>query len=311
MEGVFHRKIFGMAFLLPGVFCVGVYLVQAIRTESTQAISVLILGILLCLLALPCLFLNRGAYLRIDSDKNTVRAKYHLFGKIACHLSDVDFVAAQRNTLVLFMKNGKHYRLFGLLNAPEVSSFIRRHTMTEVTESPKELIRKRNRLQDRTKKSATYTYIGVALTFVILFITVFLTGGREMHDFSKIDWVLFSVMMVLEIATLVSNFYFAVRSGRTSLPILKINYLIQKGIVEGQPLLPGNPVKVFSDENFIGRITVFGFPNSESCYFTVEQSSPQDELLLIKTYESEIYESIEQIEENFEPFIDITNRFKF
>lgn len=176
----------------------------------------------------------------------------------------------------------------------------------EVNEQPEALIEKLNNLKTTKKKGFIYVCSGLALMFVNIFITVFLTGEREMHEFSKIDWTIFAIMGVIEIATVVTTFYFAGRTGKNNVPIEKLKYYIQRTIVETHPLLPGNVLKVFSDENYTGRLTLFGYPNDDSVYYIVQAFA--SDYTFFKSYESEIFESVEQLQDDFEALIDITEK---
>lgn len=55
---------------------------------------------------------------------------------------------------------------------------------------------------------------GILLMFVWIFATVFLTGGRELEDFSKLDWMIFSCFLIIEITTIVITFVFAIKTGK-------------------------------------------------------------------------------------------------
>ena len=96
------------------------------------------------------------------------------------------------------------------------------------------------------------------------------------------------------------------KAGKCNIPIHKQKYAIRRAIIETESLLPGNVLKVFADENYIGRITLFGFPNSNSAYYTVEEYA--SDYNLDKVYESEIYEDVEQISTGLEALIDITEK---
>ena len=174
----------------------------------------------------------------------------------------------------------------------------------EIAEQPETLIEELNKLKAIKKKGLIYVCSGLALMFINIFITVFLTGDREMYEFRKTDWIVFAIMCVIEIVTVIATFYFARKTGKNNVPIEKLKYCIRRTIVESYPLLPGNVIKVFSDENYTGRITLFGYPNDDSVYYTVQQFA--SDYTFFKSYESEIFENIEQLQGDFEVLIDIT-----
>ena len=176
----------------------------------------------------------------------------------------------------------------------------------DVAEQPETLIEELNNLKSSKKKGLIYVCSGLALMFINIFITVFLTGEREMHEFSKTDWTVFAIMGVIEIATVIATFYFATKAGKNNIPIEKLHYEIQRRIIETQPLLPGNVIKVFADENYTGRIILYGYPNQSSVYYTVQKFA--SDYTFFKSYESEIFENVEQLADGFEALIDITEK---
>lgn len=91
------------------------------------------------------------------------------------------------------------------------------------------------------------------------------------HLFGKIDWTIFAIMGAIEIATVIATFYFAQKIGKNNVSIEKLQYTIQRRIIETQPLLPGNVIKVFADENYTVRLTFFGYPNQTSVYYAVQE----------------------------------------
>ncbi len=311
MEGIFIRKKFisplGMMSLC-GIFLIGLYIFLS-NVDSQAAngsLFFLLLGIIYCLAAIPPLTLNYGAYLHVSEE--SIKAKYHWFGKIDCKLSDVEFVFPQTNTLTIYLKNGKYYTVMGISNAWQIASFIRQHIFFEAKESAETLIEKRNKLKSSRKKDLIYTCICSVFMFVNIFITVFLTGERELHEFNKTDWIIMAFFIVIEIATLVAAFYFANKTGKKNIPLEKLNYEIQRTVIETETLPSGNMRKVFTDENYTYRITVFGYPNDNSVYYTVEELSP--DYSLIEVAESEIFENFEQISDYFKSLIDITEKVK-
>jgi dipeptidase D len=90
--------------------------------------------------------LNYGAFIHIDED--SIKAKYHWFGKIDCKLSDVTFAMPQVNTLIIQLKDGKTHTIMGVENSWSLASAIRRNMPFESTEQPETSINEecKNRL---------------------------------------------------------------------------------------------------------------------------------------------------------------------
>lgn len=309
MEGMFLRKKFNVwlfLLFLCGLAFIGMYIFLNIvdPTATSKLLTFLIVGIMICLVVIPSWLLNSGAFIHIDED--SIKAKYHWFGKIDCKLSDVVFAVARVNTLIIQLKDGKTHTIMGIENSWPLASIIRRNMSFEVTEQPETLNEKLNNLKANKKNGLIYVCSGVALMFVIIFITVFLTGEREIHEFSNIDWTIFAIMLATEIATAVATFYFAEKTGKNNIPIEKLQYEIQRRIIETQPLLPGFVIAVYTDENYTGRITLFGYPNVSAVYYSVQAFT--SDYTLFRAYTSDVYDSQEELPANFETLIDITEK---
>lgn len=309
MEGMFLRKKFNVwlfLLFLCGLAFIGMYIFLNIvdPTATSKLPTFLIVGIMICLVVIPSWLLNSGAFIHIDED--SIKAKYHWFGKIDCKLSDVVFAVARVNTLIIQLKDGKTHTIMGIKNSWPLASIIRRNMSFEVTEQPETLNEKLNNLKANKKNGLIYVCSGVALMFVIIFITVFLTGEREIHEFSNIDWTIFAIMLATEIATAVATFYFAGKTGKNNIPIEKLQYEIQRRIIETQPLLPGFVIAVYTDENYTGRITLFGYPNVSAVYYSVQAFA--SDYTLFRAYTSDVYDSQEELPANFETLIDITEK---
>ena len=309
MDGVFLRKKFnGWLFLLfvCGLFFIGLYIFLNIvdPKATSELLTFLIMGILIILVVIPSWLLNFGAFVHID--ENSIKAKYHWFGKIDCKLSDVTFAVARVNALIIQLKDGKTHTIMGIENSWPLASLIRRNMLFKSTEQPETLIEKLNNLKSAKKKGLIYVCSGLALMFINIFITVFLTGEREMHEFSKIDWTIFSIMCAIEIATIIATFYFAQKTGGNNIPIEKLRYEIQRRIIETQPLLPGFVIAVYTDENYTGRITLFGYPHDSAVYYSVQEFA--SDYTLLRAYTSDVYGSQEELPADFETLIDITEK---
>lgn len=69
-------------------------------------------------------------------------------------------------------------------------------------------------MSSKGKKLLIATIICAVLIFVWVFVTVGLTGGRELEDFNARDWRIFTGFIVIEIATCVVMFGFANKAGK-------------------------------------------------------------------------------------------------
>ena len=212
MDGIFIRKktnIWLVLLLLCGIFFVILYVfLNMVDSEATsELLTFLIMGIICGLIAIPSMLLNRGAYIHVE--ENTIKAKYHWFGKLDCSIDDIEFVLPQINTLTILLKSGKRHVIMGVENSWALGAAIRRQCFEIEKEAPESLRQKLSLAQVTRKKELWWVLGGIALLFVNIFIAVLLTGGRDLHEFSQLDWILFSVMGAVELLTLIGVFYAA------------------------------------------------------------------------------------------------------
>lgn len=268
-----------------------------------------IIGVVFCVVytigSIMSLFVNRNAYLVIED--GYIKGKYHLFGKIDAPVSNVDFVSAQPNALTVQLKDGKVHRILGVENSWDLCFELRRQISCDVSESVDELIVDLNKNRSLKKKGIIFLCIGLALMFINIFITVLLTEERNFVNFGNIDWIIFSIFCVVEIITVVVTFGIAAKTGKLIFFIEKNDYNIRRKMIETKELLPGEVIKVYTDNGYVTRITLFGYPNSDSVYFSLEQ---MDFDYSLKCYnKSQVYENIDELSELLEQFIDISEKF--
>ena len=307
-NGVFkHNKANGITIILSGIFLIGLFIFIGFKDPDATLNGLLVglvLGTLFGLIGTGFLLFNFKAFFYIDNGH--IKGKYHYFGKINCNIGDVAFTLGRNQTLIIQLKDGKTYTIMGIENAWQLASIIRQNMPFEVAEQPETLIEELNKLKSSKKKGLVYVCSGVALMFIIIFVTVFLTGEREMHEFSNIDWTIFAIMSVIELATVITTFYFAGKTGKNNIPIEKLQYDIQRRIIETQPTLPGFVIAVYTDENYTVRITLFGYPHDSAVYYSVQEFA--SDYTLFRTYTSDVYDSQDELPVDFETLIYITDK---
>ena len=311
MEGIFTRKKFigPLGFMsICSIFLIGLYFfLPIIDPEATKcSLSFLMMGILLALVTIPSWTLNRSAFFHVT--ENFIRAKFHWFGKIDCKLSDVTFVFPQINTLTIFLKGGKYHTVMGISNSWQIASFITHRISFEAKEQPEKLITKLDQFKRSRKQILLRCCIATALILITPFIALFLTEEKSMHEFTRADWIVTAVMGVILTFSIVDAFRFANKAGKMNIPLEKLHYEIRRTVIETEPLLYGNAIKVFINEGAHMRLTVFGYPNSDSVYYTIEQIF-SDSFSLRKTHESKPLINIAELPESFDECIEITNNF--
>lgn len=308
MEGKFLRKKFnGWLFVIfvSGLICIATYFfVIVVDQEATgkTAAPILIMGIFFSLATIPSWLFNFKAFIRMDDD--SVKARYHWFGKIDCKMADIAFVLAQPNTLIIQLKSGKTYTIMGLEDPYSLASMIRRNISFESTESPEALREEIARLKRTKKKYIIYSCAGIALMFIYIFVCVLLTDEGETQSFTRTDWMVFTILCVVELAIGTVTFYFADKAGKCNFPIEKLRYTLRKRVIETQPLLPGFVIAVYTDENYSGRITLYGYPHDSAVYYSAQKFDP--DYTLFSAYTSGIYDNQEELSPALDELIDIT-----
>lgn len=303
VEGIFGKKVFwkGLVFIC-GLFLV--ILFTFLKFADSQAGHEVYIGVAMgatfCAVGAAAYLFNRKAFIRVREDH--ISARHNWSAKLECDIDEVDFALAQMNTLTLLLKNGKRHILVELDNAYAVAEAIRCRMDWKEPRAPQEIREERLRLQRERKKDITLIVWLCVLMFAVIFLAVWLTGGRDIPEFSRQDWVIFAIMCGVEVLVVVALFCCAGRAGRKLLPLEKETYLMGRRIVETQPLLPGNVKAVYTDSACRGRITVFGYPDSGCVYFTVEQLV--EDYQLQEVYTSGIFENEQEMEEELEEEIE-------
>lgn len=306
MTGVFiHRKITSWILFLDGLVLTALYIFLSVVDPQVPAgfPVLLIMGIAFSLLTVPSLLHNHGAYLHVEEGR--IKARYNWFGKLDCSVDEVDFVMAQEYTLLFLLKNGKRCSISAVENAWPLCAAIRRQTFAPEREAPGILQEKLNRLQAEHKRAIWWMIGCMGLMFAGIFITVWLTGGRDLDAFSQTDWVLLSVMGVLEAAICAGLFYVADKCGKQLLPIEWLKYRLRSAAIVSQPLPSNIILRIYTDEALSSRIVVCGLPNDESVYYCTQEWMENYQLKTV--YTSEIFNSRKELpEDEFAVLIDIT-----
>ncbi len=269
--------------------------------------SLLVTSAIYAVAVMPFLY-NRKAYLHIHG--NQITGRFGLFKRLDCDITDITFVLAQFDQLHILTKDRK-YRIQGVKNASAISAFIKQRIpftpcklTKDVLENTKKHIRNRN-------KKLILVFCTMGLSFVWLFITVFLTDAKDLPEFNSADWKIFSVFCVVEALTVITMLTLAIKSGKGNLQIEKQVYEVKRSVLESTALLPGpGYVKaVLTDSECSCRITVYyGCIENEafSAYYTTEGLDTNYNLRFL--YQSEVFTS-EEFTLMFQGFLDITDTF--
>lgn len=294
-----------------GLFIIGLFIFVGYKDGEATIGGILtgvILGTIIFAFSTVIMFFNFKAFLSIED--GYIKGKYHYFGKIDCKVSDVVFVMPQINTLWILLKNGKRHVIMGIENPWPLATEIRRQIFTMETQSPESLRNKLQAEQIAWKKKLFWVLGGIAMMFANIFIAVALTGGREMYDFSKLDWILFVIMGVIELITVVATFCLAKQCGKHQLPIEHLKHRLKGAYIASHPLPPGNVKRIYTDENNTGRVVVCGFPNDGSVYCCIQETVGNLQFETVHTTKVYANEDILAEDADFNMYIDITDHFQ-
>lgn len=301
MDGKFIKNktpYFALFLLMSGVYDVVISGRLLVRVgfssgrNSLFAILFVLLGLALCVLCVLALCVRRNMRLHIESGH--ISGVLRFGQKLECDVSEIEYAEAGVAVLSIKLKSGKLYTITGLKNAMELYDCIRGglEPVEEMCsrETLEEEVRK---LKDVRKKAVSRVYISMALWFADILLCVALTGARDLGTFSVRDWLVFGVMMTLLAGIVVSTFVMAVRAGKYLPLIQEKSHRLRRVLLESEPLGKGKCRKILADDGAFIRVVIYGFPNAEDAYLTIEAIDRQ--LRLCCVYESPIYPSEEEM----------------
>ncbi len=282
-------------------------IIQNNLTGAGDIIGCALITLISLAFAIIPLLYNRKAYLHIYGKK--ISGRFGFFKRVECELNDVTFVMPQLETVHIVIKN-KNYHILGIKNAYDVSAFIRERIPFSPKVVTEELISDIEKRHKSRKKTVFLVFLMLGLSFVWIFATIFLTGARDIPEFSKTDWIIFSVMWVLEIPTIVAMFVFALSTRKINLPLEKEEYELRRSIFETSPLLivPMHVSSVFIDVNAFKRITLYDIDENGKKLFLYNIEFLDENYKPVFMYQSENIEY-----EEFSPItsklLNITEKF--
>ena len=304
------KSIWNKITLFCGLFLIGFTLYIARQDQDAELFDILLLagaGTLIAAVRGIFLLLNHNAFLTFAD--GTIKGKYHWFGKIDCHISDVDFVQGQMNTLILQLKDGTSHKIMEIVNPWDFVYEMEPLLNIQAVESPEEL----NCLKSARKRAIISCGCLWGLMIASVFITVFLTEGRERAAFTRTDRIVFGIMCAVGLSAMVGMFCYAQKAGKLLVPIESQRYQLRRTVIETAPLLSGNVIKVLAHGGFMVRITIFGRTNDEAVHYSAERLD--DDYRLSGGYRSEIFEDMDDLMADLGyieyPYgwIDITDKF--
>ncbi len=307
VEGIFKKRRTTTSYiiLVCSIFLIAFFVYQW-HIDSTAATGIMLLKIafagIFCFFSVFFLLFNRKAFLRVESDKISGRCGW--FCRFSLDFSDIVHLSAAHNTLTLTLNSGKQIWIGGLENPDAIYYAVCRkipfRSKKEIAQVKEELFSAK-----RKQHKGNQFLIGSAVWIIaVIIVTILLTDGRDIPDFTRADWMTFYSMCLVLTISFVFIFVAASKIGKIVNSLDNKIYAVQRTVIESAPLLPGNVVRVTTNDFYTARFTVFGYPNSDSIYYTAEEFDDNYNLILVFT--SEIFESIAVLEEDLDDMIDIT-----
>lgn len=305
MDGIFCKQRFlvlnNIAGLISGVFLIflfGIFLYLGEFSTLEDMLGAWFFvgfGFFISILCGISLYVNRKAYIHVDEDK--ISAFCHFGLALECNLSEVSNVSFGGTGLNLQLKNGKKYNLMNLENAYQIGKFIQKKISIKpaISLNKDQLISAITLLKKKRKLEGISSIICFLLLFPGILLIAALTGWKDLQEFAVNDWIVFSVMVGIgSIVTVV--FCILLRKYLLDTDeVDKMQKALYQVILQTVSVLPGNAIKLFFDDEIYPsiRLTIYGYPNSDDVYFTVEQVNQNYELECIHT--SRVYANINEL----------------
>lgn len=303
-----RSRLWSISVFLFGAFLIGLCgFLRAVDSQAgSELVVLLLMGTVFCLAAVLSRLYNRKGYIRLENGR--IQARYHWLGRMDCAIEDIAFVLPQVNTLTILLKSGRRHIITGVENSWLLSRRIRRQLYAAERELPDSLRQALNLAKAKRAKTLTWVVCGTAMLFVNILLTVLLTGGRELHEFSRPDWYRFLGMGFGELFLLIVLLGVANQCGKQMLTLEVLRYRLHGALIAFTPLPSNYVCRVYTDENNSVRVVVCGFPNSKSVYYCVQEFSADEKLETV--YSSQIYASWKELPEDaFSELMDISFLF--
>ena len=305
----FKKKDFAGVFCLAcGLLLTGLFIFLGFADGESTIGNILAgvgLGSAFVIFGIIFLLFNFKAFLFIKDER--IKGRYHWFGRIDSPISDIIFAVSEGNTLLIQLKGGKMLAIMGIENSWEIASALLNNIPFKPIEDLEALQENLTHLKAAKKKDSVFGWLGVAIAGIVALVATFLVEIDEAHPLSQHDEITYPILGVMCLIGIVVTFCFAFRISKKNLLLKRLEYLFRRQIIETKPLLFGDAIKVYTDPNYLMRITFFSNNDDQSVYYITQVFA--SDLTFFKSYESETFENIEQLNEDLNYFVDLTDKF--
>ena len=321
MDGVFGKqrftKVYNIIGLISGAFLVLLFGFFICIGEFSTLDDVIVscffvcFGLFISILCGISLYVNQKAYIHIGDQK--ISAFCHFGLSLECDLSDVSSVSYGGTGLYIQLKSGRKYNLMNLENAYQIGKYIQKRVSAKPSISPDkdELLAAISPLRKKRKCEGISSIICFLLLFPGIFLTSALTGWKDLHEFSSYDWTVFTIMASIGMITIIVFCILLRKYLLHTDELNKMQGMLYQIILQTAPVQPGNAIILFIDDDIYAsiRLTIYGYPNSNEVYFTVEQVNQRCEIECIHT--SRVYSNINELSPEVEDMTEIALPCKF
>lgn len=312
MDGIFLKpaKALITVMIIVDVIIVGVFGVQFYADPYMSLLigAVIFLVFFDLLMGVILILMNVNPFLHIDLNEKRISGSVAWGKKLDCPLKDVGFVETQMNMLRILLKNGKLYEVPSLMNAPALSTAIKKSNFELEKESPETVEGELKKVYRTRSKWIVCTVIAGVLALAAISLGAFLTDGQDSGELSTTVNIVSIILLVLLAAAFVLAFISADKIGKSKLFVQWQKERLRSARVLASPLSTTQVKQVLTDEYFAGRVTVCGFPNEENVYYTVEKFNNNDELENV--FSSEVFDKIENLPQDlFAGLFDVTEQY--
>lgn len=313
MDGIFSNRrwtaISNILGLVSGIFLAALFIflmiVDDFGSDTGLSLYFIGLGILVFLLCAVSLYVNKNAYIHAEGDE--LSGYFHFGLALRCRIEEIEAISWGGTMLNLQLKNGKQYVMYNLGNAYELGKYIKqRMPLSPLATKSKEQLMQTVRTMGTRRRNTGFALAGCfVLIFAGIFLTVWLTDGREMRDFTAVDWQVFrsmiaaDVLLMAAVVVLIRRF---LRSSETFQQNLEDLLLL---VLRTAPLPAGNPRHVYiaMDDEPPVRVTVCGFPHSEEVYYIAEVLT--GDYILEQVHTSKVYPAMDALESELTELTEI------
>ena len=270
MNGEFKQSlrkyIFCLFFILSGSFIAVRFSLWGIEeiqlnhmASSVFCFSFAVFGLLFGFLSIFVFQFNRKAFLKIEDGK--IEAQFGWGEELCTELNNIANAENQGKHLKLFI-DGNVVWIYNLVNAKDLCQYI----LSRISKYPNSVNTEEIKFRYQKIKQSYIKYLIatiIAGTFLFIHIgwCVFLTEGKDLTDFSKLDDVIFLAFAFSEVFTIIIAFLLASKCGKklTALNITKFQILSANAVERKNDALDKYPnviAKKYFD-HYTYRIIIF------------------------------------------------------